>query len=118
MKKKIISILLAGSLVLGALPGNIGSRLGAVAHAAEAEESFEYRPVKELTLSYEAGNAPKTGTRKIALLDQNMTLASPEGTFLTKYQDYDSQRAWLSRNGYLLNDFFTLEESGGSTINF
>ena len=34
MKKKIISILLAGSLVLGALPGNIGSRIGAVAHDA------------------------------------------------------------------------------------
>lgn len=118
MKKKIISILLAGSLALGALPGNMGNRIGAVAQAAEAEKSYEYRPVKKLTLSYEAGNAPGTGTREIALLDQNVTLASPEGTFLTKYQDYDSQRAWLSQNGYLLNDFFTLEESGGSTINF
>ena len=106
MKKKIISILLVASL----MAGNMGDLSGMQVKAAPA---YTYEPVTGLYMAYESGNHPATGDSQIALMDQSMTMAASDGTFLTTYKDYDSQRAYLEQNHYLLNSYFTLEPDGG-----
>ena len=112
MKKKIISILLVASL----MAGNMGDLSGMQVKAAPA---YTYEPVTGLYMAYESGNHPATGDSQIALMDQSMSMAASDGTFLTTYKDYDSQRAYLERNHYLLNSYFTLEsDGGGSTFRY
>lgn len=106
MKKKIISILLVASL----MAGNMGDLSGMQVKAAPA---YTYEPVTGLYMAYESGNHPATGDSQIALMDQSMSMAASDGTFLTTYKDYDSQRAYLEQNHYLLNSYFTLESDGG-----
>lgn len=106
MKKKIISILLVASLMVG----NMGDLSGMQVKAAPA---YTYEPVTGLYMAYESGNHPVTGDSQIALMDQSMSMAASDGTFLTTYKDYDSQRAYLEQNHYLLNSYFTLEPDGG-----
>lgn len=65
-----------------------------------------------------AANIRRPG-QQIALMDQSMSMAASDGTFLTTYKDYDSQRAYLEQNHYLLNSYFTLEpDGGGSTFRY
>ena len=112
MKKKIISILLVASL----MAGNMGDLSGMQVKAAPA---YTYEPVTGLYMAYESGNHPATGDSQIALMDQSMSMAASDGTFLTTYKDYDSQRAYLEQNHYLLNSYFTLEsDGGGSTFRY
>lgn len=112
MKKKIISILLVASLMVG----NMGDLSGMQVKAAPA---YTYEPVTGLYMAYESGNHPATGDSQIALMDQSMSMAASDGTFLTTYKDYDSQRAYLEQNHYLLNSYFTLEpDGGGSTFRY
>lgn len=112
MKKKIISILLVASL----MAGNMGDLSGMQVKAAPA---YTYEPVTGLYMAYESGNHPATGDSQIALMDQPMSMAASDGTFLTTYKDYDSQRAYLEQNHYLLNSYFTLEsDGGGSTFRY
>ena len=111
MKKKIISILLAVSL----MAGNMGDLTGMHVQAAQG---YTYTPVTELHMAYESGNHPATGDSRIALMDQSMSMAASDGAFLTTYKDYDSQRAYLEQNHYLLNPYFTLQPTGGSTFNY
>ena len=79
----------------------------------KAAPAYTYEPVTGLYMAYESGNHPATGDSQIALMDQSMSMAASDGTFLTTYKDYDSQRAYLEQNHYLLNSYFTLEPDGG-----
>lgn len=84
--------------------------------SVEAEATYTYDPPTELLTPYDSKEAKDSDTRKVALFDDAMTLLGTVPDLSKDGVTYQEQRAWLSKNNYLLNDLFLLD--GGLKQNY
>lgn len=101
VKKRVLSMLCAATVFMNLFPipdMSVG-----------AEANYTYDPPTELSIPYDSKNV-NSETRTVALFDDAMTVLGTDPVLSKKDVTYKEQRAWLSKNNYLLNDLFLLDD--------